>query len=189
MLLTAMQSCSLFGLDYAYDFKHTTQLPDSMINMTAYEFIQSRSVDKFSLWFEMINHADMRSFYEEEGHTYFILDDEQVAEWLTSYRYSSVQQIPLTLAQYHLKGYTIDGIYNSAGLTTNYTDVPALDGDHVIRMRLYPNATTASQNLNAMQAGWVNLDGTANLRSVVTSNLRCTNGIIHVVSVRFIRPQ
>lgn len=174
-------------LNYAYNYEYVHSEPSAVFTGTAYEFIKSRSEDKFSLWYEAIEAADMKDFYEEPGHTYFLLEDDQLAAWLSSWHYSSVSAMPQTALTTLLGGYTLPKAYNSAQLTTSPIDVLSCDSDHVVRMRLYPNASTASQNLHAMSAGWVNYDGSIDYRGITTSNIEVSNGYIHVVTSRFVR--
>lgn len=174
-------------LNYAYNYEYVPSEPSAVFNGTAYEYIRSRSEEKFSLWYEAIEAADMKDLYEQPDHTYFLLEDDQLAAWLSSWHYSSVAAMPQTALTTLLGGYTLPKAYNSAQLTTSPIDVLSCDSDHVVRMRLYPNASTASQNLHSMQAGWVNLDGSVDYRNVISSNIQTSNGIIHVLVSRFVR--
>lgn len=174
-------------LNYAYNYEYEPSQPSAVFEGTAYEFIQSRSEDKFSLWFEAIEAGGQKAFYEQKGNTYFILEDDQLVAWLNSWHYSSVSAMPQSAINTLLLGYSVPGVYNTVNLTTNPIDVMTYDNDHTIRMRLYPNASTASQNLHNMQAGWVNLDGSIDYRVIISSNIQTSNGIIHVVGSRFVR--
>lgn len=185
-----MLMCSLSGcLHYANDYKYEPSAPSAEFNGTAYEYIKMRSEDKFSLWFEAIEAGNMKDFYEKRGNTYFLLEDEQLVAWLTSWHYSSVSEMPQTAINTLLLGYTIPGVYSTLDLTTSPTDVVSYDAEHIIRMRLYPTVSTASQNLHGMQAGWVNMDGTVEYRGISSSNIKTKNGIIHIASSRFVRRQ
>lgn len=176
-------------LNYAYDYDYQHSAPPIPYDGTAYEYIKMRSEDKFSLWFEAIEAGGMKDLYEEEGNTYFLLEDDQLVAWLTSWHYSSVSEMPQTAINTLLLGYTIPGVYSTLDLTTAPIDVVSYDVEHIIRMRLYPTVSTASQNLHGMQAGWVNMDGTIDYRGISTSNIQTKNGIIHVASSRFVRRQ
>ena len=190
LVFLALVLCSLTGcLNYAYNYKYEPSAPVAAYEGTAYDFIRSRSEDKFSLWFEAIEAGGMRSFYEEEGNTYFLLEDDQLVAWLTSWHYSSVSEMPKTAINTLLLGYSIPGVYNTLDMTTTPIDVTSYDGEHIIRMRLYPTVSTASQNLHGMQAGWVNMDGSVDYRGISSSNIQTSNGIIHIVSSRFVRKQ
>lgn len=174
-------------LNYAYNYDYQPSTPSAVYSGTAYEYIRSRSEEKFSLWYEAIEAGGMKDLYEQDGYTYFLLEDDQLVAWLNSWHYSSVSEMPQTAINTLLMGYTIKGVYNSVNLTTSPIDVMSCDSDHVVRMRLYPNASTASQNLHSMQAGWVNYDGSIDFRNIISSNIQTSNGIIHVVVSRFVR--
>ena len=174
-------------LNYAYNYDYVPSEPSAVYPGTAYEYIKSRSEEKFSLWYEAIEAGGMKDLYEQKGYTYFLLEDDQLVAWLTSWHYSSVSAMPQTALETLTKGYTLPGLYNSVDLTTSPIDVMSCDSDHVVRMRLYPNASTASQNLHSMQAGWVNQDGSVDYRNVISSNIQTSNGIIHVMVSRFVR--
>lgn len=174
-------------LNYAYNYDYQPSTPSAVYSGTAYEYIRSRSEEKFSLWYEAIEAGGMKDLYEQDGYTYFLLEDDQLVAWLNSWHYSSVSAMPQTAINTLLMGYTVKGVYNSVNLTTSPIDVMSCDSDHVVRMRLYPNASTASQNLHSMQAGWVNYDGSIDFRNIISSNIQTSNGIIHVVVSRFVR--
>ena len=193
--LTALALCLLIApavfftgcLHYANDHKYEPSAPSEEFEGTAYDYIRSRSEDKFSLWYEAIEAGEMKSFYEQEGKTYFLLEDDQMATWMNSWHYSSISKMPNTAVKSLLTSYTVPGVYNSIDLSTSPIDVTTCDDEHIMRMRLYPNASTASQNLHSMQAGWVNNDGTVDYRGVISSNIKTSNGIIHVLNSRLLR--
>ena len=104
-------------LNYAYNYDYVHSEPSAVFTGTAYEFIKSRSEDKFSLWYEAIEAADMKDLYEQPDHTYFLLEDDQLAAWLSSWHYSSVAAMPQTALTTLLGGYTLPKVYNSVDLT------------------------------------------------------------------------
>ena len=159
-MIAGLSSCSLFGLDYQFNYENEAAPVTTELNMTCYEFIRSRSNSDLVLMYEAINRAEMQEFYETDNLTYFLLDDEEFASWLTTKKYASVASVPKSELQTMLKGYTLPGLYHSADLT--------------------------SQDLNAMQAGYVNEDGTVNYSKCHTTNLRPTNGIAHLLHTRFL---
>ena len=184
-MIAGLSSCSLFGLDYQFNYENEAAPVTTELNMTCYEFIRSRSNSDLVLMYEAINRAEMQEFYETDNLTYFLLDDEEFASWLTTKKYASVASVPKSELQTMLKGYTLPGLYHSADLTTSPIDVLTCNGVLSIRLRLYPNPPTSSQDLNAMQAGYVNEDGTVNYSKCHTTNLRPTNGIAHLLHTRF----
>ena len=185
-MLVGFSSCNLFGLDYQFDYENTSAPVTKELNMTCYEFIQSRSNLDLVLMYEAINRAELKEFYETDNQTFFLLDDTEFASWLTTKKYSSVNSVPQSVLQTLLKGYTLPGRYHSSDLTTTPIDILTCNGVLSIRLRLYPNPPTSSQDLNGMQAGYVNSDGTVNYSRCFTTNLKPTNGIAHLLQTRFL---
>lgn len=70
MLLTG---CELFGLDYqkGYDFDYEAGIPSNKVNMTTWEFIQSRP-DIFSLLQEAIEYTGLQNEFNQSGCTYLL---------------------------------------------------------------------------------------------------------------------
>lgn len=82
----------------------------------------------------------------------------------------------------YLLGYIVKGTFHTSELTITPINVPTLDGTKIISMRLYPPAANAWDQ-NQLQAGY-NTNGTINYRYAWTTNLKPTNGIIHVLKTR-----
>lgn len=70
MLLT---SCELFGLDYQkpYEFDYEAGIPSNKVNMTTWDFIQSRP-DLFSLLEEAIVYTGLQDEFVRSGCTYLL---------------------------------------------------------------------------------------------------------------------
>lgn len=177
-------SCELVGLDYQYNYKNKPAPVNEETGMSCYQFIKQRSKLDFSLFFEAVNHADLKEFYETENQTYFLIEDELFAGWLTSNQYATISSVPKIVLERFLKSYTIQGMYHTRQLSPSPIDVPALDGVRIIRMRLYPSSSTSSANLHQFNAGFLS-NGTVNYRYIKVSNLKMTNGMAHILDVRF----
>lgn len=181
-----LSSCELFGLPYAYSFTNDSAPALGEQNCTVYEYLKTHS--EFTLWYEAIVHAGMDDvFTGQDSLTFFVLKDDVMAGWLTSFRYSCIEQVPVNAMTDMLNSYIVDGYYPSLALSTSYISVPTLNETYRMCMRLYPNPSTKSQNLHAMQAGWEQPDPSVYyMTSVVTSNIKCTNGIIHVLAQKLL---
>lgn len=70
-------SCEIFGLEVqeSYDYDYSAGQYDNHINMTVWEFINSRQ-DLFLLMKEAIEYADMQDMYNEANATYILLADK-----------------------------------------------------------------------------------------------------------------
>ena len=66
-------SCELLGLDYqdSYDYDYDAGMPSNKIDMSAFEFIQSRT-DIFSLLGEAILYAGVENEFKRSGVTYLL---------------------------------------------------------------------------------------------------------------------
>lgn len=177
-------SCELFGLEFQTDYDNKSAPVKTELGVSCFEFIESRSDIDFSLLYEAIMYADMKEFFETEGLTYFLLNDNLFAAWLFAYRYASVKSIPKTVVQNLIRSYTVKGIIHSGELTAP-VDVLTEDGVRTLRIQIAPITSTSTQNLNPLQAGYVKNDGSVVFRGMKTANIRGTNGIMHVLSQRF----
>lgn len=181
-----LSSCNLFGLPYAYSFTNDPSPALGEQHCSVYDYLKNNA--EFTLWTEAIEHAELTDlFSNQDSLTFFVLKDEVMAGWLTSFRYSCIEQVPVNVMANMLRSYIADGYYPSTALTTSYISVPTLNEGYRICMRLYPNPSTKSQNLHAMQAGWEQPDPTVYyMNSIVTSNIKCTNGVIQVMAQKFL---
>ena len=66
-------SCELLGLDYqdSYDYDYSAGMPSNKIDMSAFEFIKSRT-DIFSLLEEAILYAGVENEFKQSGVTYLL---------------------------------------------------------------------------------------------------------------------
>lgn len=66
-------SCELLGLDYqdSYDYNYSAGMPSNKIDMSAFEFIKSRT-DIFSLLEEAILYAGVENEFKQSGVTYLL---------------------------------------------------------------------------------------------------------------------
>ncbi|MEA4839664.1 MAG: fasciclin domain-containing protein [Bacteroidales bacterium] len=180
-----MTSCELFGLSYAYSFKNEPGKDFDTLNCNAYEFIESRADNDLTLMYEAINRAGLKDLFEAEDYTYFILKNDQWDDYMSTAKYSCIQDIPVSELRTYILGYIVHGKYTSKDVT-NPIYLESMNGVQIMRMYKTQTAPTSSQNLNSLVAGWVNPDGGVYQRGCITSNLVCTNGVVHILSSRLI---
>jgi len=178
-----LQSCDLMGLEFQTNYKHTPAPAITELNMTAYEFIKSRKDIDMALTFEAIEKAELRSLYETDSLTYFLIDDIQFSSLLTAKKVSSVAAVQKNELITILKGYVIKGLYVSSNMTTTPFQVTTENGVNVIQMRLFPRERS-QQDLHQIQAGYIFSTGVS-YKIVFSSNLKPTNGVIHILGARF----
>ena len=181
----SMTSCELLGLSYAYSFKNEPSEDFAAISYNAYEFIKSRADNDLTLMYEAINRAGLKEIFESEDYTYFILKNDQWDDYMSTAKYSSIQAIPVSELRTYILGYIVPGRYTSSDVT-NPVYLESMNGVQILRMFKTQTAPTSSQNLNSFVAGWVNPDGAVYQRGCITSNLVCTNGVVHILSSRLI---
>lgn len=182
-LTTVLQSCELMGLEFQVDYKHTPAPAITELKMTAFEFIKGRKEIDMALTFEAIEKADLKSFYETDSLTYFLIDDILFSGLLTAKKISSVAAAQKSELVSILKGYVIKGVYISSNMTTTPIQLTSENGVDVIQMRLFPRLTS-NQDLHQINVGYVTSTGSVTYRNVVSSNLRPTNGVIHILGTR-----
>jgi nuclear transport factor 2 (NTF2) superfamily protein len=78
LLCFSFSSCTLFGLDFQNDEDYESKKVDNKINMTVWEFIQSRP-DIFSTLIEGIEYAGIEDLYKEYGNTHILLTNDALS--------------------------------------------------------------------------------------------------------------
>lgn len=73
VLPVVFASCELFGLDFqdSYDFDYEKGMPSNKVNMSTYDFIESRT-DIFSLLLEAIKYVGMENDFRQPNVTYLL---------------------------------------------------------------------------------------------------------------------
>ena len=88
-------SCELLGLDYqdSYDYDYSAGMPSNKIDMSAFEFIKSRT-DIFSLLEEAILYAGVENEFKQSGVTYLLPTNTAFnSETSTDLSYFQTQQL------------------------------------------------------------------------------------------------
>lgn len=184
LCVLGLNACELFGLSYAYDYEQQHGSAYGTLDCDAYDWLQGRKDNDMTLQCQAIERANMEEAYRADGYTFFVMKNNVWDEWLTSYRYSSIQEVPVATLRAYLERSIVPGKFLSQDISVPVF-VQTLDS--TVTMRIYKTivAPTSSQNLNALRAGWTNDNGLINQVSMVTSNLEPTNGALHVQSARF----
>jgi len=182
--LVSMNSCELFGLSYAYSYDQQHGADYGTISTDAMTWIEQHSTGEFALQYQAIQRAGMDSIYRRSIYTFFLMKDAGWDEYLSSYHYSSIEAVPARVLRTYLNKTIVPGEYLTEDIV-NPIYVQTLDS--TVTMRIYKTVTaaTSSQNLNGLRAGWTNANGKINQKGCITSNLRCTNGVMHVMNGRF----
>ena len=104
-------SCELLGLDYqdSYDYDYSAGMPSNKIDMSAFEFIKSRT-DIFSLLEEAILYAGVENEFKQSGVTYLLP---------TNTAFNSETSTDLSYFQTHQLTY----IYEETGELVSYAPI------------------------------------------------------------------
>lgn len=182
--LLGLNSCELFGLEYAYSYDQKHGADFGKISTDAMTWIEQQSKGEFTLQYQAILRAGMDSVYRQSTYTFFLMKDAGWDDYLSSYHYPSIDAVPARVLRTYLRKSIVPGAYVSDDIV-NPIYVQTLDSTVTMRIYKTVNAATSSQNLNSLRAGWTNPNGKINQKSCITSNLRCANGVMHVMSGRF----
>lgn len=186
--LLGMNSCELFGLSYAYSFKNERATEFGTLDCTAWQWIESRKDIDMALQYEVIKRTGLDSLYDDttQDYTFILMSDDGWADYLSSTKASSLQELPVADLRFYLLGYTTYGV-----TTVKDVDVPlyytTLNGQYTMRYYKCIVAPTSSQNLNSFYAAWYFGEGISfQNRGCITSNLMVTNGVMHIIGQRLI---
>lgn len=177
LAIVGLTSCNLMGLDLQQDYVYTSSPTKLTMDMTAYQFIESRKNIDMSLLYEAINRVLYKDTFETKNRTYIILNDIAFSNHLTYQKYAGLKYMPNSEIKKLLNKHIIKGLYNSLSLTTTPIRVETLDSTIYLSICL-ESATIDSQNkYQVLVKKW---GTTGNGQRIVTSNLHPTNGIMHV---------
>lgn len=172
-VIFGFSSCTLFGHDLQedYDYKYTPG--NGELKMTAYEFIKSRKDIDMGVFLKAIDRINFKEEFEKPDHTYVVMNDIGFVAYFQSKKYGGLDNMSDKEIRDLLTSLMLDRPISSLDLTPNPVDMKPINTTKKMfmwidkitnyNMKIHYNTTTTS--------------GT----SVITSNLRPTNGVIHVV--------
>ncbi len=180
LLLFSMTSCEM-GLQEDHDYDSSVLDPN--INMTAWEYFESRT-DLFTIYMDAIEYAEMKDYFTQidTKYTFLALTDKAMSSFITTFPgVDSIGEVDkesvVNLIKYHI----VDGEYSSYGqLDVEPMFVPTLrDGESGLMTML------VRKNPWQNDAGKVVVNDSGSnsnslMRSAVSSNIKPTNGVIHV---------
>ena len=181
VMFLVFSSCNIAGLELQTDADHAYTPISSTLNMTAYEFIQSRKNVDMSLLYEAINTVEYKDSFEVQNRTYIVLNDVAFSGFMAANRYSSVQSMTKAQIKALLNKYIILGKYLSTDLTTTPLTVQTIEP--TIKLTLYLRSVTLDTT-NKYQV-LIGMVGSTAVKWVVTSNLQPTNGVMHIIESYF----
>jgi len=177
LVMIGCMSCNLAGLDLQQDYKYTHTPIDLKMNMTAYQFIESRKNIDMSLLYEAINRAGVRDSFETQDRTYIAMNDIAFSSYLTAKKYQGIKSVPMVDLKKLLNQHIVIGKYTTLELTTVPLKLQTLEP--AVQLSLY--LKTAAVDTQNKYYCYATLWGKTTTSYVVTQNLQPTNGVIHVI--------
>ena len=177
-LFVLLSSCNLFGLELQRDAEYNYSPVQLTMDITAYEFIETRRNMDMFLLYKAIEKAGYREAFETNDRTYIVLNDDALSAYLSSKRFTGLDAMSVTQIREMLDTYIIKGCYHALDLSTTPLEVEILNPKTRMFLSLRPQASDVSDQYQVIIN---NVTGSGKVTNVVTSNLRPTNGVIHVV--------
>lgn len=183
-------SCELVGLDLQKNYDYHASAPDPNVNMTAWEYLnQERPDSLFKLMLEGIKYAGLEEEYSKSDRTFIFLTNSAIyqistsgIELSTSYFVRNkvngesakswegypVEQVR-DLFLYHI----LQGVHTYPDIKLENTDCKTLLDDKLVTIKML--------TIGDSRLAFNNYTGTIRGVNARTSNLRPTNGVIHVI--------
>lgn len=79
IVVIGFTACNIAGLDYQESYKYDASVKEGQVNMTAYDFIESRP-DIFSSMLEGINYAGLQEEYKKDNRTFILLTNKALSD-------------------------------------------------------------------------------------------------------------
>ena len=165
------------------DAEYNGSVLDPHINMTAWEYFESRS-DISSDFMPAIAHAGMRDSYTQTGHeyTFLALTNTAISTFVNSYgTYTSITEVPVEDVKNLLLYHIVDGRYSGYGeLQVEAMFVLTLRRGEQGLMTMLTRKNPWMAHAGAITVNDTGTNGNSPLRHAVSSNIMPTNGVIHV---------
>lgn len=169
----SFSSCSLFGYDLQEDYDYEYTPGNAYLNQTAYEFIQSRKEIDMGILCQAVDRVGFKDEYEASDRTYIVMNDIAFVAYFQSKKYAGLDNMSDKDIKDLLNSLMLEEPISSLDLTINPIAMKPINRDK--KMYMWINTVTG-YNMRIHYAA-VATAGTP----VVTSNIRTTNGVIHVV--------
>lgn len=160
------------GCEIQENFDYEKSDTSGEVEVNAWEYIQGNEM--FSLLEEAIKRTDLQSLYKsDESDTYIAPTNEAFEEYLENNSYATLQDVPVPILRNALKYHIVDArvIFTDPDLSKSNDPLPYQT----------ENGQTMYLSHNTNYEGLIN-QGTNKQFTIRTSNLKATNGVIHVVS-------
>lgn len=167
MIVTLFYNCEIQD-----DFSYTKSNSNAELGITAWEYIQKH--DSLNLLEEAILITNTQSFYDSGADKTFIAPTNEAFEkYLQDNSYESLSEVPVPILRNVLK-------YHIVNAYVSFDDPDLMERNNPLPYTT-ENGQTIYLSHNSQFTGIVN-EGTSKQWEIVTSNLKSTTGVIHVLS-------
>lgn len=181
LFILSMTGC---GLELQKDFEYESSVLDPHVNMTAWEYLQTRP-DMFSIYSDAIEYAEMKDYFtqKEKKYTFLALSDVALKTYMMD-RFPGAQKIEecdketvKKMLLYHI----VDGEYSSYGdlMVEPMFVLTLLRGEEGL-MTMLTRKNPWQADAGKVVVNNTGSNGSSPMRLAVTSNIMPTNGVIHV---------
>ncbi|WP_308990403.1 DNRLRE domain-containing protein [Mariniflexile litorale] len=160
-----------FSCEIQENFSYKSSNSTAELGISAWAYIQKH--DSLNLFEEAIKLADVQSLYETSTNKTFVAPtNEAFLNYLEDNAYQSLSDVPVPILRNLIKYHVVDAYVSF--------DDPALALRNNPIAYNTENGQTMYLSHNSAYTGYVN-EGTSQQWTIVTSNLKATNGVIHVI--------
>ncbi|MDN3663873.1 DNRLRE domain-containing protein [Algibacter miyuki] len=153
------------------NFSYQNSNSNASLGVNAWEYIQA--IDSLSLFEEAIKLTNTESLYESSANKTFIAPSNQAFEdYLQDNAYTDLSEVPVPILRNTIK-------YHVVNATVSFDDPNISESNNPLPY-MSENGQTIFLSRTSGYMGLVN-EGTNKQWSIFTSNLKATNGIIHIL--------
>ena len=163
----------MFGYDLQEDYDYEYTPGNAYLDQTAYEFIQSRKEIDMGILCQAVDRVGFKDEYEASDRTYIVMNDVAFVAYFQTKKYAGLDNMSDKDIKDLLNSLMLEEPISSLDLTINPIAMKPINRDK--KMYMWINTVTGY----SMRIHYVAV-ATAGT-PVVTSNIRPTNGVIHVV--------
>jgi len=183
LLIIGFSACELCGLKLQEGYNFIPNPAQPFIKMNAYEFIKGRKNIDMLYLYTVIEKAGIQKWYNDsvQRRTFIVPNDIAMKNWMTSKGRSNITDFTDDQIKDYLMPTICIGEYLTVDLNYNDSKVETLKPDYFVYFRVVEIAGTGQG-----ASDWYHLliNGTDIIK---TSNIRATNGVIHIVGGDFTR--
>lgn len=179
-VLVCAAGCS--DLKLQTDADYDASVLDPHIDMTAWEYLESRS-DIFSKFMTAVELADMKEYFTQTEHpyTFLVLTDAAMNNFVSGLGFSALDECPAEAVRNLVSYHIVDGVYSSYGdLPVEPIFVLTLRRGEEGLMTLLTRKNPWMADAGKVVVNNTGSNGNSPMRLAVSSNIMPVNGVVHV---------